>query len=145
MLKLSEAASLALHTMVYLSNSDGEKYSTREIAERLNVSEAHLSKVLQRLARQGLVRSIRGPKGGFALNGRHEDISLREIYEAIEGPMEKKHCFHDTELCRSQDCIFGGLVTDLSSQVVDYMTETRLLDLVGKMEGVTQVAASKDS
>ena len=53
-LKVSEAASLALHTTVLLAANSGELLSTREIASTLKMSAAHLSKVLQRLARHGL-------------------------------------------------------------------------------------------
>ena len=51
MLKLTEAALLAMHTMVYLAGNPDRRVSTREIAAEFDASEAHLSKVLQRLAR----------------------------------------------------------------------------------------------
>ena len=54
-LKLSEAASLALHSMVLSAVFPGRKVSAREIATELDVSEAHLAKVLQRLARRGRI------------------------------------------------------------------------------------------
>ncbi|MCF8044104.1 MAG: Rrf2 family transcriptional regulator, partial [Desulfarculaceae bacterium] len=72
LLKISEAASLALHTMGLLASRPGEQVPTRELAARLKVSEAHLAKVMQRLGRAGLVRSQRGPKGGFALERNPE-------------------------------------------------------------------------
>ena len=133
MLKLSEAASLALHTMVYLAGMPGRNVSVKDIAGELDVSEAHLSKVLQRLAREGLVHSVRGPKGGFSISSIGRDISLLDIYESIEGPMRDKHCFRTTSVCNGNDCIFGGLLGDVTSQVKEYLSQTKLPELAGRI------------
>ena len=140
MIKISEAASLALHTMVYLSSETGRLVSAKEIAGELNVSEAHLAKVLQRLARCGLLRSVRGPKGGFALSGKYNELTLLEIYESIEGPLDKVSCFRTTRACSGDHCIFGGLLGDINKQVRVYLEDTRLPDLAGVIGG-TNVGA----
>ena len=131
MLKLSEAASLALHTMVLLAGIPDKQVSAREIASELDVSEAHLAKVLQRLARHGLLNSARGPKGGFSLARSHSNISLLDVYESVEGPLTNVHCFRTTRACNGKECIFGGLLIDVNKQVRDYLAETRLPDLAG--------------
>ncbi len=133
MLKLSEAASLALHTMVYLAGLPGRHVSVKQIAGELGVSEAHLSKVLQRLARVRLVNSVRGPKGGFSLNRRYEEISLLDIYESIEGPLRHGHCFRTTNVCNGNECIFGGLLGEVNTQVREYLSKTRLPELAGRI------------
>ena len=133
MLKLSEAASLALHTMVYLAGLPGRHVSVRQIAGELHVSEAHLSKVLQRLARERLVSSVRGPKGGFALNRRYDEISLLDIYESIEGPLRHAHCFRATSVCNGNGCIFGTLLGDVNTQVREYLSKTKLPELAGRI------------
>jgi len=131
MLKLSEAASLALHTMVLLAGIPGKQVSVREIASRLEVSEAHLAKVLQHLARQGLLNSVRGPKGGFSLARSYSRISLLDVYESVEGPLADGHCFRTTRACNGNRCIFGGLLVDINRQVRNYLAETKLPDLAG--------------
>ena len=88
LLKVSEAASLALHSMVLIAEKSPKLISARAMAERLNVSEAHLSKVLQRLGRDGLVRSIRGPGGGFTLLKKPEEVT----------ESEKKNCIEDASV-----------------------------------------------
>jgi len=127
-LKVSEAASLALHAMVLLAARD-EVVSTGEIASTLRVSVAHLSKVLQRLARVGLVRSIRGPKGGFILGKASEEITLLDVYEAIEGPLVPSNCLLNTPVCSGERCILGGLLETVNEQVREYLAGTRLSEL----------------
>ncbi|MEA1997515.1 MAG: Rrf2 family transcriptional regulator [Gemmatimonadota bacterium] len=135
MIKLSEAASLALHTMVYLSANPGKQVSTREIAGDLKVSEAHLSKVLQRLCRSGLVNSVRGPKGGFTVITGYGEISLLEIYESIEGPLTDRSCLLASPVCNNGKCIFGSLLGDVSKQFRDYLSITKLTNLAGRIGG----------
>jgi len=125
-LRISEAASLAMHTMVYLACHKDTLVSTREVAKVLKASEAHLSKVLQRLARVGLVKSIRGPKGGFTLGRPPAKITLLEIFETIEGPLNSEVCLFGSNKCLGKDCLFGGLLHDLYNQTHKYFSKTTL-------------------
>jgi len=130
-LKVSEAASLALHTMVYLARNQDSPASTREVAESIQRSEFHLSKVLQRLARAGLVQSLRGPKGGFVLGEGALDATLLEVYEAIEGPLDSTPCLLGTPMCGKMPCVMGGLIHSVNEQFTAYMGSTRLGDFTG--------------
>lgn len=128
LLKISEAASLALHTMSYLAAQPERRVSTHEIAVRLKVSEAHLAKVLQRLGRAGLATSQRGPKGGFTLAKPPQEITLLEVYQAIEGPMTGSVCLLGHPVCGGK-CILGSLIGDLDRQVREYFGNTRLSEI----------------
>jgi len=66
-LRISEAASIALHAMIILASKQEELVSVKDIASQLEISGNHLSKVLQRLVKAELVISIKGSKGGFKL------------------------------------------------------------------------------
>jgi Rrf2 family protein len=98
--------------------------SAKEMASALNVSEAHLAKVLQRLAREGIVRSVRGPKGGFRLARDGDKVSLLEVYEAVEGPVRASSCMLGGPACTGEDCILGGLVESLNNDVKDHLQKT---------------------
>lgn len=130
LLRLSEAASLALHTMALMAQDDEKKFSTKEIAATLQRSENHLSKVLQRLTRAGCIVSTRGPLGGFQLSGGWEERTFLDIYEVIEGPVDANPCIAGTPVCNRTQCILGGLTESVNRQFVDYMSRTRLKDLV---------------
>lgn len=129
-LRISEAASLALHTMAFLTAHSARHFSAKEIATEIHCSEAHLSKVLRRLTRVGLLASVRGPGGGFLLSKPPQDIRLLDVYEAIEGPLPPARCLLTTPVCGG-NCILGGLVQTLNQQVRDYLARTRLCDLGG--------------
>ncbi len=126
MLKISEAASLALHTMAFLAKADDRCVSTHEIAGTLKVSENHLAKVRQRLAKAGLVDAVRGPSGGFKLAKPAHTISLLEIYEAIEGPFKPNDCLLGRQPCAGSRCVLGGMTQSINRQVKEYLSETTL-------------------
>jgi Rrf2 family protein len=131
MLRISEAASLALHTMALLASNSGAKQTTWEIAKTLRVSEAHLAKVLQRLGRAGLVKSQRGPGGGFSLGRAPDTITLLDVYEATEGPLQPPGCLLGRPACNGS-CILGGLLEQVGAEIRDYFAQTRLSDLKGQ-------------
>ncbi|MFH1998921.1 MAG: Rrf2 family transcriptional regulator [Planctomycetota bacterium] len=130
LLKISEAASLALHTLVFLAGQGGERFSAKAIASELQGSEFHLSKVLQRLSRAGLVTSIRGPKGGFTISEEGEEAYLLDVFEAIEGPLELKSCIAGIKVCQRETCILGGLTDSIHQQFKEYMSKTRVKELM---------------
>jgi len=136
MLRISEAASLAFHTMAYLARNPARVATTREIAKEVRGSEAHLSKVLQRLVKAGLVRSARGPKGGFSLGKARNDIRLLDIYETIEGPFQPKNCLLDFSVCGDGPCILGGMVEMVNREFKEYLAGTLLSDLIQSCQGV---------
>ncbi len=76
-----------------------------EIAAAEELPESYLAKIFQYLAKEGIVRSHRGAKGGFSLARSADQITLREVIEAIEGPIALYRCLHPFEGCeRAGDC-----------------------------------------
>lgn len=129
MLKISDAAALALHTMAVLARNTHRLVPTHEIAETLDVSENHLAKVHQRLHKAGLVDAVRGPSGGSRLAGSPSEITLLEIYEAIEGTFSPMDCLLGRPACGGRRCILGDLVKSVNNQVRDYLAGTTLAKL----------------
>ena len=130
---LSEAANLAIHALTYIANhKELEPVSTGLVAKELGASENHLSKVFQRLTKAGLVKSVRGPGGGFFLALPPEKITLREIYETIDGTLRRGNCLLNHPKCDRETCVFGGLVSDIQDQVDDHFSNTTLANLIEK-------------
>ncbi len=127
--KVSEATSIALHAMAMLAAFEDRMLTTQKIASTHNVSEAHLSKVLQRLARAELVQAIRGPNGGYRLLKPSGETTLQEVYEAIEGPLESSNCLLAERICDGKKCVLGDLMETVDREVKEYMSRTKLSDL----------------
>jgi len=127
---ISDAATLAMHTLGILAVHPEKVLSTKELASLLNASEHHLSKVLQRLAKSGFIRSVRGPGGGFCISQGWEDIRLMDIYELMEGPFRPSGCLLGNPVCNAGQCILGDLLKDINNQIKEALVKTRLKDLV---------------
>lgn len=163
MLKFSKKADYGLMAVQYIASvqfGDLQKarvVNTKEIAEEYHIPVELLAKVLQTLARQGVVESQNGPKGGYLLARNAREITIAQVLEAIEGPLgitdcqqeqEDKaaqcscftHCNIRTPLLKVQDSIYQLLN---SMTVADMMGGTPLitvqsLSTAGAGEGVSQ-------
>jgi Rrf2 family protein len=143
MLRISDAASLAMHAMFLMAEEPAKVLSTHEIATKLGVSEAHLAKVMQRLHKAGLLRSVRGPKGGFLPARPAGDVMLLEVYEVIDGPLSPSACLLGKPVCNGAECILGKLLGDVNRQVRSYLASTKLSDL-GRKPGIPgEIAPAK--
>jgi len=129
-LKISESASLGFHAMYYLSENPKGHESGPSIAKSLGVSSAHLAKVLMRLVHGGLLKPVRGAKGGYQLAKAPDRINLQEVYEAIEGRLILCDCLLGRARCPRKQCLLGGLLKNVNHEVRDYLSQTTLADLV---------------
>jgi Rrf2 family protein len=127
-LKIAECSIIGLHAALLLAKGSGKPVTTEAAAKKLGVSASHLSKVFQRLGKVGIVRAVRGPKGGYILNRPLAEIRLRDILEAVEGPILLRSCLMDSPNCGSDGCMLGGLLESISAQVLKSF-ERRLSDI----------------
>ncbi|MBI5588265.1 MAG: Rrf2 family transcriptional regulator [Deltaproteobacteria bacterium] len=88
MLQITREGEYAFRAVLYLASRPvGLLSRVSEIAEAAEIPSSYLSKIMRRLCAAGLVKSYRGPKGGFVLARPAESITLREAIEAVEGPI----------------------------------------------------------
>jgi Rrf2 family protein len=132
--RLPEAASLGVHATVLLAGRHNGFVSAADLAQELVASEAHLAKVMQRLVRAGIVQSTRGPKGGFTLARPADEVTLLEVYEAVEGAVEPARCVFGEPVCGRKSCVFGGMTEELDARFHNYMANARLSNLVEEKE-----------
>ncbi|MBK7211986.1 MAG: Rrf2 family transcriptional regulator [Bacteroidales bacterium] len=125
----SEAASIGMHGMVLVARA-GEIINVQRIAEVTGSSRHHVAKVMQRLVKEGFLLSNRGPSGGFQLSVNPKEITLLNIYEAIEGQVKVVECPHEKPVCPFGKCILGTVVTQMSQLFRDHLSSNTLADLL---------------
>ncbi|OFX45374.1 MAG: Rrf2 family transcriptional regulator [Bacteroidetes bacterium GWA2_30_7] len=124
---LTEASSIALHSMVIIAKSK-ETLNVVKISEVIGSSKHHVAKVLQRLVKDDLLDSFRGPFGGFILKKEPKSITLLEVYESIEGRIEIATCPVDKKICPFKKCIIDNIGNQMTIDFRDYL-KNQTLDL----------------
>jgi len=101
MLRLSKKSDYALIAMKHLAlkTNQGGSSSAREIAEQYDIPIELMAKVLQRLVKAGLLASHQGTRGGYQLGRPATAISVADVIQAIDGPVQITVCSTDDELC----------------------------------------------
>ncbi len=126
---ISEAATIAIHSMALIAKSDSG-LNAIQISEMTGFSKNHISKVLQQLVKNGLLSSTRGPKGGFILKKQPEDINFFEIYKYIDGDLDAETgCRIRCVDCPFNRCIMGGFRMKFNNEFRTYL-ETMNLSMV---------------
>ncbi|MCX7971499.1 MAG: Rrf2 family transcriptional regulator [Negativicutes bacterium] len=132
-ISLSEAASLALHSVALIANAKpGELVNVRTISRATESSGAHLAKVMQRLARSGLLQSVRGPRGGFRLARPADQITLLEVCEVMDGTLDFSGCPGGKSTCPLIECLFTGFIEQAGRQFVEYLGKKSVADFVAE-------------
>ncbi len=119
--------------------------SLAEVARRQKLSLSYLEQLFSRLRRQGLVKSSRGPGGGYALSREPEGISVAEIVVAVDEPVDVTRCGGKANCNSNSRCLTHDLWTDLSQQVYDFLSTRSLADvLVRHREQVRQEGVQQE-
>ncbi|MEM9964478.1 MAG: Rrf2 family transcriptional regulator [Asticcacaulis sp.] len=151
-MKLSTKGRYAVMAMTDLAmNAQGRPISLSEISERQQISLSYLEQLFARLRRAGLVRSARGPGGGYSLARSSETLFVSEIVLAVDEPIKATRCAHTSNklgankrlspenAAREIGCMPGGqrclthnLWEDLGFAIHDYLSTVSLSDVVHK-------------
>ncbi len=103
----------------------------REIAKRQEVSEKYLEHSISALRKAGLVRSIRGARGGYVLAKLPSEIKLGEIMEVLEGSMAPVECVDDSKVCqRAQLCVTRDIWAKIKEAIDNILESITLADMV---------------
>lgn len=122
---ISEAASIAIHSMVLIAKSK-KQINVVKIAEKTSSSKHHVAKILQRLVKLNYLISNRGPQGGFSLKKDPSEITLLDIYEAIEGEILISDCPMEKPFCPYDKCILDKVTKEMTMKFLEYMKNQKL-------------------
>jgi Rrf2 family protein len=105
-MQITRQADYALRAIIYLAKlEEGEKASTRDIAETQKIPPSFLAKIVSQLSIAGLIQTSRGARGGITLAKSPDEISILNVVEAIDGPLLLNACTSSTHVCPfGQNC-----------------------------------------
>jgi Rrf2 family protein len=146
-MQITRAGEYGVQGLMHLArHNPGRRIMLDEVSREEHIPKSFLAKIFQHLAKAGLVRSIRGSGGGFALARNPSEISVLEIIEAVEGKILIQRCRMDKPDCEhAGGCALCGLFERAQDGIKDVLTSTTLQDLIqqqGTLE-VTRTAAHK--
>jgi len=114
-------------------NSDGGPVLLKDIARRQDISAQYLEHLVAPLIRAGILRSIRGAKGGIALAKPPEEIRLSRVIEVLEGSVAPVECVDNAALCaRSAQCVTRDVWGEIKAAIMGVLESLTLKDLMDR-------------
>ncbi len=132
----SRSCEYAIRAFVHLAQVPEDRYvMVKTIAEDEEIPGHFLAKILQQLARKGLLRSSKGPTGGFALRVEPEDIRLLDIVEALDGLTAYQQCASGLSECTDEmPCSMHDNWVNLRTRIMDYLGKNTIGDLAKALD-----------
>lgn len=134
LMQIPRRVDYGLRAVIYLAGQEpGKCCSLTEIAEQQGVPKKFLEKIVQDLTHGGLIKSKRGPCGGYTLARAPEEISFYHVIEAIEGPIAVNACMDPHVGCvQLSRCSMVNVWSEVQRKVMEVFTSTTLADLKRK-------------
>ena len=133
-MKISTRIRYGARALLELASRYGEgPIELREIAKKENISLKYLEQVIIPLRTGGLVKSIRGSKGGYSLAKAPSEIRLKDLVEVLEGPISLVECLMDPAVCqKAQACVTRDVWKEVSEAICHIFQSITLEDMVSR-------------
>ncbi|GAB6099587.1 Rrf2 family transcriptional regulator [Halanaerocella petrolearia] len=135
-MRLSQASDYAFRAILYLVKQGVEvRVDAQTISEAENVPKRFLLKIFRKLAQTDMLESYRGKNGGYALVKDPAKITLREVVEAVEGPIHINRCLIDPLECNKDEdnnCTIHAALFDIQQTLIDKLDSYTFADLLEK-------------
>ncbi|WP_457592642.1 RrF2 family transcriptional regulator [Hydrogenimonas sp.] len=132
---LTRASEYALLSLALIGEG-GEPKDVDTLSKQLGISKSFLAKILQSLAKRGILTSYKGAKGGFALNKKFSEISIMEVINAAEGKSPAVfECSPSQQSCpsdRGMQCIIWPFLNRLQNKIDGFLENLTLKDILEK-------------
>ena len=140
-MRLTTHTDYALRTLMYLATIC-TRSTAGHVADLYGVSQHHMAKVVNQLARLGYVRSIRGIGGGIELAKQPEEILLGKVVEAFEGSMHLLDCVATDDVCAIQSfCKLKGVLAEAERVQLEYLNSVTLAEVAPTKRQYGRVAS----
>ena len=116
-------------------HSNYKPTSLKEIAERQDLSQKYLENLFSTLQAAGMVRAVRGPQGGYQLFQKPHEITLRILYDILEGAAPLADCTADPTICdRYERCVAQQVWAEMYQECMAFLDKVTLKTLIERME-----------
>ncbi|NME66908.1 RrF2 family transcriptional regulator [Flammeovirga aprica] len=142
----SKACTYGIRALILITqrSNEGKKIGVKEIAEVTSTPEPFTAKILQQLSRQGVIQSIKGPKGGFFLDEEQQNTSIYDVVEAIDGDQLMTGCgLGFLECSDEKPCPMHAKFKSIRASINKMLETTTLKDLSDDVEGGLSFLALK--
>ena len=129
-MKFSTKSRYAITAVIDLANNSESSVSLKDISDRQSISLSYLEQLFCKLKNYGVVRSQRGPGGGYMLNKKANNISLYEIVVAVEENIDQTQCGGSLNCQKDKPCSTHHIWTGLNTIITNYMKNITIGDVV---------------
>lgn len=144
-LEVTRKTDLATRALLELGAADA-RAKAADLAARLGTTPGFLSQVIAPLAAQGWVRSEPGPTGGYRATVSLDQVSLRDVIEAVEGPTDTGRCVLEDRPCRGDDdpCALHGPWSAARERLLADLDATPLSSLAARRASTASALAGAE-
>lgn len=130
-MQITRQADYAVRAILHLARNGDTRTATSTIAEEQKIPPSFLAKIISQLSIAGLLHTSRGARGGVTLAREPKDISLLEVIEAIDGPIQLNECVGEAGLCSFDDnCPLRPVWCEAQEQLVGRLKGTNFADMI---------------
>ena len=130
-MQLTTKGRYAVTAMLDLASNDSSRPVTLDmISQRQNISLSYLEQLFAKLRKASLVKSIRGPGGGYLLNVNPVDVTLTEIIEAVDENIDLRRCHGAKNCLRGKQCLSHHLWCEVSDQIRGFLSSRNLQQVI---------------
>jgi len=142
-MRLTTKGRYAVTAMLDLSiNANDGPVSLNDISQRQDISLSYLEQLFSKLRKKELVKSVRGPGGGYQLSRDENNIDMAEIIDAVSESLDTTKCQGSGDCQKGSICLTHHLWQDLSEQIYGYLSNISLADLISKKE-ISEIAQNQ--
>ena len=132
-MQITRQADYAVRAVLYLARKGDQRIATSSIAEEQHIPPSFLAKIISQLSIAGLLHTSRGARGGVTLARDPKDVTLLEVVEAIDGPIQLNECVENASACSfTHACPMRPIWCEAQEDLVTRLKNTNFADMLAQ-------------
>ena len=131
-MQITRQADYAVRAVLHLAQiKNGDRAATSIVAKEQHIPPSFLAKIISQLSIAGLLHTLRGAHGGISLARNPEQITLLQVIEAIDGPIQLKACVGREDVCTFEgNCAIRSVWCDAQNELITKLRNTNFAELI---------------